>query len=90
MKWVPILRQLIRDVLLPCLGGWVVYKQVYAAVPNPYLLAIAAGCFWRAAQSAITTILSGPGQSSASPESQEEPPPKSLSPGGGTGEQRGE
>jgi hypothetical protein len=87
VKWLQILwQQLVRDVLLPGLGAWVVYKQVYAAVPNPYLLAFAAGCFWPAARFALTTILSGPGASSESPAPPGEPSSPSSRPGGGTGE----
>lgn len=87
MKWYQILwQQLIRDVLLTGLGVWIIYKQVYAVAPNLYLLVFAAGCFWPAARSAVTTILSGPGASSQSPAPPEEPQSRPLPPGGGTGE----
>jgi hypothetical protein len=86
MKWISILRQLIRDVLVPGLGAWIIWKQVEAAAPSTPLLIFAAGCFWPAARSAIIAILSGPWSSSESRELPEEPPPPPLPPGGGTGE----
>ena len=89
MKWISILWQLMRDVLFTGLGTWIIWKQVYAPVPNPYLLAVAVGLFSPAARSAVISILSGPGLSSESREPPEEPPSKSLPPGGGTGERRG-
>lgn len=89
MKWLSILRQLTRDVLVPGLGAWIIWKETEAAVPSTPLLIFAAGCFWPAAQSAIITILSGLGSSSRPPEPPEGPPSRSLPPGGVTGEREG-
>lgn len=86
MKWLTILRQLIRDVLVPGLGAWIIWKQTEVAVPSTPLLIFAAGCFWPTAQSAIISVLSAPWLSSGSREPPEEQPPESLPPGGGTGE----
>lgn len=87
MKWYQTLwQQLIRDVLVPGLGTWIIWKQVEAAVPSTPLLLFAGACFWPAARSAVITILSGPGSSSEPREPPEEQPPASLPPGGGTGE----
>jgi hypothetical protein len=86
VKWIQILRLLIRDVLIPGLGVWIIWKQTEAAVTSTPLLIFAGACFWPAAQSAIITILSGLGSSSGRRELPEEPPPPSLPPGGGTGE----
>ena len=84
MKWLSILWQLIRDVLLTGFGVWVVWKQVEAAEPNTALLVVALGCIAPAARSAVSTILSGPGPSSESPAPQEEQPSPSSPQGGGT------
>lgn len=88
MKWLTILWQLMRDVLFTGLGTWIIYRQVYAAEPSPYLLLFAASCFWPAARSAVTTLLSGPGQSSELPHPPQEPRSGSSLPGGGTDEHR--
>lgn len=86
MKWSQILWQSIRDVGLTGFGVWVAWKQVEAPVPNPYLLALAAGCFWPAARSAVTAILSGPGQSSESSHPPEGPSSEHSPHEGGTDE----
>ena len=86
MKWYRILWQLTRDVLFTGLGTWIIWKQVYAAVPNPYLLLFAGACFWPASRSAVTTILSGPGSSSESPRPPAEPHSESSQHGDGTDE----
>jgi len=79
VKWLSILWQLTRDVGLTGLGAWVIWKQVYAPVPNPTLLIVALGCMSPATRRAVITILSGPGSSSESPEQPSEPPPQSSS-----------
>ena len=87
MKWLQTAWRLVRDVGLTGLGGWVVYKQVYAAEPSTPLLIFSAACFWPAARSAVITVLSGPGSSSESPAPAAEPPSPSLpAERGGTGE----
>jgi hypothetical protein len=87
VKWLSILWQLMRDVLLTSFGVWIIWKEVEAAVPNTALLVVALGCIAPAARTAVATILSGPGSSSESPAPQEElPSPPSPPEGGGTGE----
>ena len=66
MKWWSIAWQVTRDVGLTGFGAWVIWKQVYAAQPNPTLLLVALGCITPAARSAVTAILSGPGPTSES------------------------
>lgn len=85
LRWIQLLWQLTRDVLLTGFGVWVIWKQVEAPVPDTALLVVALGCIAPAARSAVATILSGPGASSESPELPEEPQSPSLPPGGGTG-----
>ena len=89
MKWISILRQLIRDVLVPACGAWIIWKQTEAPVPSTPLLIFAAGCFWPAAQSAIIAILSAPSLSSRPPEPPEEPSSPSSHQAGVTGERGG-
>lgn len=87
MKWVDLLWQLVRDVLLTGLGAWIIWKQVESPVPDTALLVVALGCIAPAARSAVATVLSGPGSSSSSQHLPEELPSESLPPeGGGTGE----
>lgn len=86
MKWWLTAWQLIRDVLFTGLGAWIIYRQVYAAAPSPYLLLFAAACFWPAARSAVTTLLSGPGSPSELPRPPAEPSSGSSPHEGGTGE----
>jgi len=88
VRWLSIAWELIRDAGLTGFGVWVIWKQVYAPVPNPALLVVALGCITPAARHAITTILSGPGSSSPSPHQPAEPPPPPLPPShsGGTDE----
>src|SRR5450756_16850 len=84
-KWLSLIRQSIRDVLLLGFGAWIIWKQVYAATPNPYLAFVWFGCMFPSARSAISTILSVPGQSSESSQPPEQPhSPPSVS--GDTGE----
>jgi hypothetical protein len=66
VKWQQILRHVIQDYALPGFGAWIIWKQVYAEVPNGYLAAIGFACMFPAARSAIAPILSAPGQSSES------------------------
>lgn len=90
MKWLSIAWELIRDVVLTGFGVWVIWKQVYQPVPNAGLLVVALGCITPAARSAVATVLSGPGSSSASSHRQpEQPSEPSPPPGGGTDGQRG-
>jgi len=86
VKWVSILRQLIRDVLIPGLGAWIIWKQTEAAVPSTPLILFAGACFWPAGWSAVTTILSGLGSSSEPREPPQGPSSPSSLPEGGTGE----
>jgi hypothetical protein len=88
VKWLKILRQLVRDVLFTGIGVWIIWKQVESQDPNTALLVFAGACFWPAARSAVATILSGPGQSSESPAPPAErpSPPSSSPPEGGTRE----
>jgi hypothetical protein len=77
VKWLQILWQLMRDVGLTGFGVWVIWRQVEAPDPNGALLAVALVCIAPAARSAVTTVLSGPGSSSASqhsPSGQPSPP----------------
>jgi hypothetical protein len=87
VKWLSILWQLIRDVLLTGLGCWIIWKEVESPVPDTALLVVALGCIAPAARTAVAAILSGPGSSSESPAPLEEPPSQPSPPeGGGTGE----
>lgn len=66
MKWLSILWELIRDVLLTGFGVWIIWTQVERSDPNGTLLAVALVCIAPAARSAVTTVLSAPGSSSES------------------------
>jgi hypothetical protein len=72
VKWLTILQQGFRDVVMLGFGAWIIYKQVYAINPNAYLAAIGFACMFPAARSAVVTILSAPGQSLPSSPQQEE------------------
>jgi hypothetical protein len=72
VKWLTILQQGFRDVVMLGFGAWIIYKQVYAVSPNAYLAAIGFACMFPAARSAVVTILSAPGQSLPSSPQQEE------------------
>jgi hypothetical protein len=67
VKWQSILRHIIQDYALTGFGAWIIWKQVYAQVPNAALAAIGFACMFPAARAAVLTILSAPGQSSESP-----------------------
>lgn len=78
MKWLTILWELMRDVVLTGLGVWIIWKQAESAAPSAELLAVALTCIVPAARSAVTTVLSGPGSSSSASRPHAEPPPPSL------------
>lgn len=84
-KWLSILRQSFRDVVLMGFGAWIIWKQVYATSPNPYLAVIGFAFMVPSARAAIFTILSGPGSSSES----SPPPPVQLPPSSSKGENDG-
>jgi hypothetical protein len=78
VKWLSILWQLVRDVMLTGYGMWVIWSQVQRPDPNGTLLAVALVCIAPAARSAVTTVLSGAGSSSESSHPPAEPPSASL------------
>jgi hypothetical protein len=65
-KWLTILRNGLRDVVLLGFGAWIIWKQVYALNPNGYLALIGFALMVPSARSAIIKILSEPGSSSSS------------------------
>jgi hypothetical protein len=85
VKWLTIVQQSFRDVILMGFGAWIIWKQVYAQNPNGYLAIIGFACMVPSARAAIIAILSEHGPSSPSPPPPQLPPPPS-SPPGGTGE----
>src|ERR1700756_5173581 len=84
VNWLSILQKGFRDVFLLGFGAWVIWKQVYAPIPNGYLAAIGFGMMVPAAGTAVIKILSEPGSSSSSSPPQEESPSRRSS--GATGD----
>ena len=88
VKWRALVRQSARDILLMGFGGWIIWKEVYASVPNGYLILVGFACMVPSARSAIIAILSEPGSSSSSSshQSEQQLPPGSQPSSGVNGE----
>lgn len=79
--WLSRLWAVTRDVVLTGFGAWVIWRQVLAAVPDPYLIFAGLALASPAAADKLRAIISGGG----SPGPPSPPPSPARSPGSSGG-----
>lgn len=73
VKWKKLAQGVLRDAVLLCFGGWVVYREVYSVTPNNFLILVGFALMVPSARVAVLSVLSGLSESSSSDHSSSTP-----------------